>query len=269
MLLYTCMHWLLPQGKKIMIRKRLIILFLVQFILPVFSLTAQDVGSDKASARTQLLESLGAGATLMHAAPADIAGFEELIVRDGQGVDHIFYLSADGNMAFSGSLLDVQNKKNITQASYRKFMAAEISKEIGRQQNLFIPYRQNIQKTKKRPPLYLFLGPSCPDCLQLLDNSLPGLSEKYDIRLSFGGLSFLGVKQVRKAMWGWCLKGDKRRAVLINNPLETNVESSDCKPGINAFNQMKESFGRYILRIPVAFNKQGEAVPLPVSVKKQ
>jgi len=246
----------------------MMMLFLLQFALPVYSLSAQDAGSDKQSARTQLLESLGAGSKLMYAAPAAIAGFEELIVRDEKGVDHIFYLSEDGNMAFSGSLLDVQNKKNLTQASYRKFVATEISKGINRQQKLFIPYRQNIQKTQKRPPLYLFLGPSCPDCLQLWDNTLPGLSEKYDIHLSFGGLSSLGVKQVRKAMWGWCLKGDKRRAVLINNPLETNMESSDCKPGTDAFNRMKESFGRYILRIPVAFNKQGEAVPLPEPVKK-
>jgi len=49
------------------------------------------------------------------------------------------------------------------------------------------------------------------------------------------------VKQVRKAMWGWCLKGDKRRAILSNSPLDTNVETNECKLGIKAFNQMKAS----------------------------
>ncbi|MDQ6968369.1 MAG: disulfide isomerase DsbC N-terminal domain-containing protein [Mariprofundaceae bacterium] len=244
-----------------MMRKYFIILLLVQCLLPVSSLSAQGVGSDKPSGRILLLESLGAGATLMHAAPARIAGFEELIVRDNQGLDHVFYLSADGNMAFSGALLDVQHKKNITQASYGKFVAAEIAKGINRQHKFFIPYRQDTQHEKKRPPLYLFLGPSCPDCLHLWDNTLLGLNEKYDIRLSYGGLSSLGVKQVRKAMWGWCLKGDKRRRVLSNNPLAMNVDKA-CTLGMIAFNRMKETFGRYIRRIPVAYNEQGEIVPL-------
>ncbi len=186
----------------------------------------------------------------------------ELIVRDGQGMDHIFYLSADGKMAFSGSLLDVRHKKNITQASYEKFVASEIAKGIHRQQQLFIPYRKYAAHKKKKPPLYLFLGPSCPDCLKLWNTILPDLSDKYDIWLSYGGLSSLGVKQVRKAMWGWCLKGKKRRAILTNNPLDTNVETNDCKPGIKAFNRMKETFARYIRHIPVAYNKQGEKVPL-------
>jgi len=127
-----------------MIAKSFIIFFLL------FSLPAHAAGSDKASGRMQLLASLGLGAKLMHAAPAEIAGFEELIVRDGQGVDHVFYLSADGNMAFSGSLLDVRHKRNITQASYGKFIAVEISKEINRQQKLFIPYHEDAQNTKKK-----------------------------------------------------------------------------------------------------------------------
>jgi len=243
------------------IRKGFLILFLVQFLLPVLPSFAQD--ADKPSARAQLLESLGEGATLMQAAPAAITGFEELIVRDARGMDHIFYLSVDGEMAFSGSLLDVRHKKNVTQASYRKFVAAEIVKGIHRQQQFFIPYREYAVHKKKKPPLYLFLGPSCPDCLKLWNNTLPGLSEKYDIRLSFGGLSSLAVKQVRKAMWGWCLKGDKRRAILSNSPLDINVETNECKPGIKAFNQMKATFGRYIRHIPVVYNEQGEVVQLP------
>jgi len=246
----------------------MMMLFLLQFMLPVYSLSAQDAGVEPPSARDQLLESLGSGARLMHAAPAAIAGFEELIVRDGRGVDHIFYLSEDGNMAFSGSLLDVRNKKNITQTSYRAFVAAEIAKGLHKHQNIFIRYRENGKKGENKPPLYLFLGPNCPDCLGLWDNTLLSLSEKYDVRLSYGGMSSLAVKQVRKAMQGWCMKGGKRRAVLTNNPLDSSVESSECKLGIKAFNQMKETFARYVLRIPVAFNKQGEAVPLSVPVIK-
>jgi len=241
-------------------RKSLMVLCLMQLVLPVVSSFAQDV-VEQPSAQTQLLESLGNGAILMHIAPAEIAGFDELIVRDGQGMDHVFYLSSDGGMAFSGALLDVRHKKNVTQASYRKFMATEIAKGIHSQQQLFIPYREDGEQETNKPPLYLFLGPSCPDCLDLWNNTLPGLSEKYDIRLSYGGLSSLGVKQVRKAMWGWCLKGDKRRRVLSNNPLATNVDKA-CTPGIKAFNRMKETFGRYIRRIPVAYNEQGEIVPL-------
>ncbi len=250
------------------LRKSLMLLFLMQFMLPVFPSFAQDTDAGKSLTRAQLLASLRAGAKLMHAAPAAITGFEELIVRDAQGMDHIFYLSKDGNMAFSGSLLDVQHKKNITQASYSTFVAAEVAKSIHRQQKLFIPYREDAQHDKKRPPLYLFLGPDCPDCLKLWNNTLPGLSKKYDIRLSYGGLSSLGVKQVRKAMWGWCLKGEKRRTVLSTDPLERNMETHDCKPGVKAFNRMKKTFSRYIRRIPVAYNEQGEDVLLSVSAKK-
>jgi len=242
-----------------MVRKIFIILFLWQFMLPTFPSLAQ--GIDKPLAQAQLLESLGVGVKLMHVVPAAITGFEELIVRDARGMDHIFYLSKDGNMAFSGSLLDVRHKKNITQINYGKFVAAEISKGIHRQERFFIPYAAKSEKD--RPPLYLFLGPSCPNCLKLWNNTLPGLSEKYDIRLSYGGLSSLGVKQVRKAMWGWCLTGDKYRTILTDSPLDTHVETHDCKPGIEAFNRMKETFSRYIRRIPVAYNEQGEEVPLP------
>jgi len=106
----------------------------------------------------------------------------------------------------------------------------------------------------------VFLGPNCPACLKLWDNTLPGLSEKYDVRLSYGGLGSLGVKQVRKAMWGWCLKGDKRRNILSDNPLATHEKNKGCKAGTIAFNRMKETFGRYIRRIPVAYNAQGEEV---------
>jgi len=80
--------------------------------------------------------------------------------------------------------------------------------------------------------------------------------------MSRNWLRSLGVKQVRKAMWGWCLKGDERSAVLRNEPLNIDVEVNDCKPGFTAFNQMKETFGRYILRIPAAYNEQGINVVL-------
>jgi len=252
---------LLSKGEIKVIRKGFLILFMAQFLAPVLPSLAQD--ADKPSAQAQLLESLGDGAKLMQAAPAVITGFEELIVRDGQGVDHIFYLSADGNMAFSGSLLDVRHKKNVTQASYRKFVAGEIAKSIDARQQDFIPYREAEQHKNNKPPLYVFLGPSCPACLKLWDNTMPGLSEKYDIRLSYGGLSSLAVKQVRKAMWGWCLQGDKRRAILSNLPLEVNVEINDCKQGVEVLNQMKATFSRYVRHIPVVYNEQGEVVQLP------
>jgi len=254
---------LLSKGEIKVIRKGFLILFLAQFLAPVIPSLAQDAGRESTLARAQLLESMGTGAALMHIAPSEITIFEELIIRDGQGVDHIFYLSVDGEMAFSGSLLDVRHKKNVTQASYSKFVAAEIAKGIDARQQDFIPYREAEQHEKNRPPLYVFLGPSCPACLKLWDNTLPSLSEKYDIRLSYGGLSSLAVKQVRKAMWGWCLQGDKRRAILSNHPLEVNVETNDCKQGVEAFNQMKATFSRYIRHIPVVYNEQGEVVPMP------
>lgn len=161
----------------------------------------------------------------------------------------------------------MQHKKSITQESYKKIIASEIAKGIHSQQQFFIPYHEDAQRDTTKPPLYLFLGPGCPACLKLWDESLPTLSEKYDIRFSYGGLSSLGVKQVRKAMRGWCLKGEKRRTILTNHPLESIVESKECKFGVDAFNRMKESFGRYVLRIPIAYNEQGEAVPLPAPVK--
>jgi len=251
-----------------MIRKKIIMLLLVQFLLSVGSLRAQEEDAGKVSPRMQLIESLGVGAKLMHAAPAAMAGFEELIVRDSQGLDHIFYFSTDGSgMAFSGALLDMQQKKNITQASYRAFVAAEIAKIIRKQQQYFIPYRADGESDATKPPLYLFLGPSCPTCLKLWKERLPELSKQYDIRLSYGGLRTLGVKQGRKAMWGWCLKGDKRSAVLRNEPLNIDVEANNCKLGVAAFNRMKETFGRYLLRVPTAYNQQGEVLLLYDSVK--
>jgi len=129
-------------------RKSLMVLCLMQLVMPAAPLFAQDV-IEQPSARAQLLESLGAGATLMHAASAEIAGFEELIVRDGQGMDHVFYLSKDGNSAFSGLLLDVRHKKNLTQASYSKFVATEIAKGIHTRQQDFIPYREAEQAQQK------------------------------------------------------------------------------------------------------------------------
>jgi len=78
----------------------------------------------------------------------------------------------------------------------------------------------------------------------------------------------LGARSACKAMWGWCLKGDERRAVLRNEPLNIDVEAKDCKPGTTAFNRVKEAFGRYVRRIPMAFNDQGEEVLFPATVNK-
>jgi len=40
--------------------------------------------------------------------------------------------------------------------------------------------------------------------------------------------------------------------------LATHEKNKGCKAGTIAFNRMKETFGRYIRRIPVAYNAQGE-----------
>jgi len=246
-----------------MIRKGFMMLLLAQFLLPAVTSFAQD--SEKPSAQTQLLQSLGSGAKIMHTAPARIAGFEELIVRDDRGVDHVFYLSTDGKMAFSGSLLDVRHKKNLTQISYGQFMVSEIANGIRKQQTFFIPYQPDQHGKQK---LYLFMGPSCPDCLHLWDKALPGLIKKYDIYLSYGGLRSLGVQQAHKAMQGWCFKGNKRRLILTDHPLDAGMKTGACKQGVEAFNRMKATFGRYIRRIPVAYNASGEVVPLPVVENK-
>ncbi len=176
-----------------MLRKGFLLWVLAQLLLSAMTSFAQ--GAEKPSAQAQLLQSLGSGAKIMHTAPARIAGFEEVIVRDDRGVDHVFYLSADGKMAFSGALLDVRHKKNLTQISYRQFVASEIASGIRKQQSLFVPYQPDQHGKQK---LYLFMGPSCPDCLHLWDKSLPGLSKKYDIYLSYGGLRSLGVQQACK-----------------------------------------------------------------------
>jgi len=246
-----------------MFRKGLMMLCLLLFCIHVVPSFAQNVAV-ASSGQMKLLKSLGDGATLMHATPAAIAGFKELIVRDGRGIDHLFYLSKDGNMVFSGSLLDIRHHKNITQASYKKFVSTEIAKAIKQQQQFFVPYHEHDRHENNKQPLYLFLGTNCPRCLQLWDKGLTILNKKYDVYLSYGGLRSLNAKQSRKAMQGWCLKGSKRRLILTAHSLETSEKDSTCTMGTKAFNNMKAAFGRYVRRIPVAYNASGEVVSLPL-----
>ncbi len=63
-------------------------------------------------------------------------------------------------------------------------------------------------------------------------------------------------------MQGWCSKGNQRRFILTDHPLDAGMKTGKCKHGFEAFNRMKATFGRYIRQIPVAYNASGEVVPL-------
>jgi len=136
----------------------------------------------------------------------------------------IFYISTDGDYLFSGSIISLKDKKNLTETALNKLRIQEINKLPA---NAFISYVPKNQKPKYT--VIVFTDIDCPYCRKFHQELNDYLKEGIEIRYVPFPRAGLGSESYYKAVQVWCAKNPQKALDLAKlTPDEYKVKKEHC-----------------------------------------
>lgn len=173
-------------------------LFVVLFsLLPL----AAHATSDMQAVKDQLAKAFP-GISVEKLRPSALSGFYELEV-DAQ----LVYVSADGKYIFFGDLVELQTRKNLTEA-WREQTALKMIEEVG-EKNMIV-----IGPAKAKRTITVFTDVDCPYCarlhLEVPELNRNGVKVRY-LLFPRGGV---GTETYRKSVAVWCA-ADRAKAIGV------------------------------------------------------
>ncbi|MGR8949965.1 MAG: DsbC family protein [Gammaproteobacteria bacterium] len=194
---------------------------------------------------TQKLQVLLPDARIDSITETPIEGLYELVVGAS-----ITYMSVDGRYAFNGSLIDIDELRNLTNERRESARASSLA-ALGKQD-----YIEFSPKGKMQRALYVFTDIDCGYCRKLHQEvpklNAAGIAVRYLAfpRSGIGGDSF------KKLVSVWC-SGNRNRAMTISKSGQ-EVTSPTCdNPVANHF-KLGEDFG--IRGTPAIYLENGEQI---------
>ncbi|MEM0516691.1 bifunctional protein-disulfide isomerase/oxidoreductase DsbC [Pseudoalteromonas sp. YIC-827] len=199
------------------------------------------VASD--SAVKALFTQLGLNAKKVNTTPLD--GVVEVITNRG-----VFYASEDGRYLFQGTLVDVQNKENLTEAA----LSGVRLEGVEQYKDSMIVYKADKEKGK----ITVFTDITCGYCRKLhreLEDYLEaGITVQY-LGFPRGGMGSQGYKDLMNV---WCAE-DQQKALTDAKAGSTPKEVKQCNAPVAEHYQLGQSFG--ISGTPAIILSDGSMIP--------
>ena len=185
------------------------------------------------------------GVTVKHINPSPVAGLKELITDKG-----VLYASADGQYLMQGTLIDLNNRNNLTEQALNG-----VRKEgLAQYEDSMIVYKAKNEKHS----ITVFTDISCGYCRKLhreLDDLLDaGITVKY-LAFPRGGLQGSGYADLMNV---WCAKDQQEAMTAAKSGADTKVMAG-CHAPVAEHYQLGQSFG--ISGTPAIILEDGTMIP--------
>ncbi len=185
------------------------------------------------------------GVTVKQISPSPVAGLKELITDKG-----VLYASADGQYLMQGTLIDLNNRNNLTEQALNG-----VRKEgLAQYEDSMIVYKAKNEKHS----ITVFTDISCGYCRKLhreLDDLLEaGITVKY-LAFPRGGLQGSGYADLMNV---WCAKDQQEAMTAAKSGADTKVMAG-CHAPVAEHYQLGQSFG--ISGTPAIILEDGTMIP--------
>lgn len=148
-------------------------------------------------------------------APAPIAGLYEVVAGP-----HVVYVSADGRYMLQGELIDVQNRKSLTEPRRRE--AIRVLMDSVSEDDMII-----FKPGKVKHVVTVFTDIDCGYCRKLHNEMDDYLAEGIEVRYMMFPRAGVGSESYRKAVAVWC--ADDRNVAMTNAKTGKALEMKSCE----------------------------------------
>jgi len=225
---------------------------LLMVVLPVSQVMAEgQEGSGAQKVRQNLMEMLP-GLTLGDIKPTPAAGLYEVMV--GQ---RIIYVTEDGRYLIQGSLIDLKEKKNLTEPRLNSIKANAVA-AVG-EGNMVIFGPQDAKHT-----VTVFTDIDCGYCRKLHSEMAGYNDEGIRIRYLFYPRAGLNSSSYRKAVTVWC--SDDRKDAMTQSKAGVTLDEKNCTNPVSNHLELGEQMG--VSGTPALVLESGEMIPGYVPPKR-
>ena len=160
---------------------------------------------------------------------APIAGLYEVVVGT-----HVIYVSADGRYMLQGELIDVKNRKSLTEPRRREAILVLLDSVSEDDMIVFKP-------EKVKHVVTVFTDIDCGYCRKLHNEMDNYLAEGIEVRYMMFPRAGAGSESYKKAVAVWC--SDDRNAAMTNAKNGRALDMKTCKNPINRHMDLVQQLG--------------------------
>lgn len=164
---------------------------------------------------------------------------------------NILYVSDDGNYVIQGTLIDIPNQKNLTEAQQAGTRLAALEK-VGTQR--MIVFKPKIQSHY----VYVFTDIDCGYCRKLHSEIDQYMKEGIEVRYLFFPRAGEGSESYFKAVSVWCSK-NRNEALTKAKKGETLDNAKECDNPVSQHLALGNAFGAS--GTPMIVTDKGEIIP--------
>ena len=161
--------------------------------------------------------------------PAPIAGLYEVVVGS-----HVIYMSADGRYMLQGELIDVQNRKSLTEPRRREAIRVRMGSVSEDDMIIFKP-------EKVKHVVTVFTDIDCGYCRKLHGEMDNYLAEGIEVRYMMFPRAGAGSESYKKAVAVWC--SDDRNAAMTSAKRGEALDMKTCDNPIDQHMQLVKQLG--------------------------
>ncbi len=214
--------------------------------LTAFSTAFADAQSDVANRLQAQLGKLIPGQRPSSIRPSPIDGLYEVAYGA-----QIFYITADGKYLIQGDILDLKNRKSITQEAARKGRAEVLAKIKDEDTIMYKP------KGKTKHTITVFTDIDCPYCRKLHKEREAYNKAGIAIRYLLYPRAGVNSPSYDKAVAVWCAK-DRAKA-LTDAKLHNKIDMKTCDNPVKKHLQLGEEVG--VSGTPAILLEDGTLIP--------
>ena len=221
-------------------------------VFPVSQIMAEEKDASGVQKVRQNLAEMLPGLTLGDINPTPAAGLYEVMV--GQ---RIIYVTEDGRYLVQGSLIDLKEKKNLTEPRLNSIKASAVA-AVG-EDNMVIFGPQDAKHT-----ITVFTDIDCGYCRKLHSEMAGYNDEGIRIRYLFYPRAGLNSSSYRKAVTVWC--SDDRKDAMTQSKAGVTLDEKSCTNPVSNHLELGEQLG--VSGTPAMVLESGEMIPGYVPPKR-
>ena len=221
-------------------------------VFPVSQVMAEEKEASGVQKVRQNLTEMLPGLTIGDINPTPAAGLYEVMA--GQ---RIIYVTEDGRYLVQGSLIDLKEKKNLTEPRLNGIKANAVA-AVG-EDNMVIFGPEDAKHT-----ITVFTDIDCGYCRKLHSEMAGYNDEGIRIRYLFYPRAGLNSSSYRKAVTVWC--SDDRKDAMTQSKSGVTLDEKDCVNPVSNHLELGEQLG--VSGTPAMVLESGEMIPGYVPPKR-
>jgi len=191
------------------------------------------------------LQPLLTGGSIDQIRPSGITGLYEVVVGT-----NLYYATEDGRYLLNGSILDLQNGRNLTEIK-KSELRMEVINNLGEDQ-MIIFAAEDVRHT-----ITVFTDLDCPYC-RLMHSKIKGYTDRgITVRYLLYPLDVVGSASYKKAVSVWCAEDNKQ--AFTDASENKPVASLNCENPVQSFMGLGKRMG--VSGTPTIFLETGDRLP--------